>query len=170
MATLLILPINCWIPDGNVEVDAGDVSATMEYAVGRYFYAFDTTEEEAILTSSLIMPSAYTGSGLFAKIQFFMATATSSNVVWDVSVEAVTPDTDTLDLEASKSWDSVNSGTAAVPGTAGDLSDVSITLTNADSIAVGDYFRLHIRRDCDHASDAAAGDACLICVEIGDDG
>lgn len=171
MATLLVLPVNLFFPAPNDLLETNDVQAGLETpAVGRVVYTFDTTTEEAIVSPQLVMPSQYTGSGLTAIIHFAMKTATSSNVVWDVRIEAVTPDTDTIDMEATKSFDSANSGTAAVPGTAGNPSDVSITLTNNDSVAAGDSFRIAIRRDTDNASDAAAGDAMLYSVEIADDG
>lgn len=171
MATLLVLPVNLFFPAPDALLVAGDLQAGLETpAVGRVVYTFDTTDEEAIVSPQLVMPSQYTGSGLTAKIHFAMKTATSSNVVWDVAIEAVTPDTDTLDMEASSSFDTVNSVTAAVPGTAGNPSDASVTLTNNDSVAAGDSFRIAIRRDTDNASDAAAGDAMLYAVEISDDG
>jgi len=43
---------------------------------------------------------------------------------------------------------------------------VSITLTNADSVAAGDYVRIAINRDADNGSDTATGDAYLLAVEV----
>ncbi|KKK54501.1 hypothetical protein LCGC14_3084080, partial [marine sediment metagenome] len=44
------------------------------------------------------------------------------------------------------------------------------TLTNADSIAVGDSFRIGIRRDIDDGDDTATGDFALTGIELQDDG
>lgn len=170
MATLFTFSAHALIGDNDAQLVAGDVAATPNVFIGRPGLEYDDTAEEAALTGEVEMPSQYTGSGLTAKIHFAMKSATSSNVRWDVLVEAKTPDTDTLDMEAASGWDSVNAGTAAVPGTAGNPSDVSITLTNADSVAVGDLVRFGIRRDCDHADDAASGDAILFALTIEDDG
>jgi hypothetical protein len=81
-------------------------------------------------------------------------------------LEAVT-DGDSTDLDAGDSFDSANStDNTTVPATAGFIDVVSITMTNADSIAAGDYFRLRITRDA--ASDTATGDAYLLAVELRD--
>lgn len=170
MATLLILPAPLWIGDEDAQLVAGDVAASLERFVGRLGYAFDTTAEEAIVTPELVMPTQYTGSGLTAIVHAASKSATSSNFRWDVLVEAKTPDTDTLDMEAANSWDSVNAASMAVAATAGNPMDLSITLTNADSVAAGDLVRFGLRRDTDHADDAAGGDAMFFCMEIADDG
>lgn len=121
-----------------------------------------TTNETAEWTHK--MP-AFTGA-LTAVVSYIMATATSGDVDIDVSIEAVT-DADTTDLDAGDSFDTVNStDNTTVPGTAGYMDEVSVTLTNADSIAAGDYFRLRVTRDA--ASDTAAGDLHLLAVELRD--
>ena len=56
---------------------------------------------------------------------------------------------------------------ATVPGTSGhvDITNVAVTDgANLDSIAVGESFRLRIRRNV--ATDTAAGDAELVAVEL----
>lgn len=170
MATLLILPAPLWIGDEDFQLVAGDNAAAMEKFSGRLAYAFDATDEEAIISPEMPMPTQYTGSGLVAIIHAASKTATSSNFRWDVFVEAKTPDVDTLDMESVASWDAVNSGSMAVAATAGNPMDLSITLTNADSVAVGDLVRFGVRRDTDHADDAATGDAIIFSVVIADDG
>lgn len=170
MATLLIIPASYWIGDVNAQLDAGDMAAVMEKFNGRIGFTFDATNEEAILTPELVMPTPYTGSGLVAIVHAASKTATGSNFRWDVFVEAKTPDVDTLDMETAASWATANSGSMVVAATAGNPMDLSITLTNADSVAVGDLVRFGLRRDTDHADDAAAGDAIFFSMEIADDG
>lgn len=41
-------------------------------------------------------------------------------------------------------------------------------MTNADSIAAGDYYRLSLNRDADNASDTATGDCYVLAVEVRD--
>ena len=125
--------------------------------------AFDAaTDETAYWT--LIAPQGLSGAQTLV-ITYAMASATSGNVVLAAAVEAVS-DGDAADLDATTSFDTVNTSSAtAVPGTAGQIDQISITLTNADSMAAADYVRIAISRDADNASDTAAGDLYLLAAE-----
>src|SRR4030066_262437 len=69
----------------------------------------------------------------------------------------------------TKSFDTANTGTdATVPGTAGNTKDITITLTNADSLAAGDILRLAVSRNVGHATDTAAGDLYMHVSELRD--
>jgi len=173
MATLLVLEMGVFVGDEDAQLVAGDVAASPEFVQSsRGWWAFDDTAEEAITSKELIMPSQYTGSGLAAIVHGFFKTeiVATDEARIDVAVEAKTPDTDTLDMEVAESFDSVNAADVVPGGTAGDPVSKSITLTNADSIAAGDLFRLGIRRDTDHANDTATGDFCITAIEIKDGG
>lgn len=171
MATLLNFPASSLIGDNDANLVAGDLAATPANKNGRPVLAFDDTDEEAALTPEVEMPSQYTGSGLKAVVHFFMASDAANNIALDVFVEAKTPDADTLDLETADSWDSANSGTKDLSGTtAGDPLTLEITLSNADSVAIGDLVRFGIRRDTDSANDDASGDLFISCMEIEDGG
>ncbi len=103
-------------------------------------------------------------------ITYAMASATSGTVGFQAQLEAIT-DGDTVDTDATTSFDSVNnSASTTVPGTAGYIDQISITMTNADSIAAADYFRLSINRDADGSAitDSATGDAYVLAVELRD--
>lgn len=127
--------------------------------------AFDAaTDETAYWTA--IAPQGLTGT-LLAIVTYMMASATSGAVYWEGILEAVT-DGDATDLDAGTSFGTTNSANGTVPATAGYIDQITITLTNADSIAVGDYFRLSINRDANNASDTATGDAYLLAVELRD--
>lgn len=103
------------------------------------------------------MPPDYT-SGLTAKIPFSAASATSGTFIFGVYVMAVTPG-DSADNNTD-SYASVNtSAGTTVPGTAGYLGEISVTLTNADSLAAGDEARIKVCRD---VSDTATGDAEIL--------
>jgi len=123
----------------------------------------DSTNESAV--AAAILPIEYLGTGtLKAKLFFYSASANSGDAGWNVQVESITPG-DTLDLEATTSFDTANNGTQALSGVAGNLTDITITLTNKDSCAAGDLIRLGIERDAD-SSDTASGDLYLTHVEL----
>jgi hypothetical protein len=127
--------------------------------------AFDAaTDETAYWT--FVAPQGLTGA-LVAKVHYIMASATSGAVYFQAALEAITPG-DSTDLDAGTSFDTANSGNGNVPGTAGYEQAISITLTNADSVAAGDLVRIAINRDADHASDNATGDALVLAVELQD--
>lgn len=127
--------------------------------------AFDaSTQETAYWT--LVAPQGLTGA-LSCVITYMMASATSGTIEYEVAVEAIT-DADATDLDAATSFDTVNaSGAITVPGTAGYIDQVSVTLTNADSVSAGDLVRISISRDADDGTnDTATGDLYLLMAEL----
>jgi len=165
--TIFLFPAVMWVGDGDAQLVAGDEWPTFVVHEGRMSLAFDDTDEEAAVSVEIPCPAHYDGGGLKAIIHFYMASDNSNDIALDIFVEAKTPDSDTLDLESAASWDSANSGTVSLSGsTAGDPLTLEITLSNDDSIAVGDLVRFGIRRDCDSADDDATGDLYLSAVEI----
>ena len=128
--------------------------------------AFDTTTSETAYWT-LIAPQGITGTWT-AVISYAMASATSGGVAFDVAVEALTSG-DATDTDAATSFDTVNAGNdGTVPGTAGYMEQISITLTNMDSVAAADYLRISVARDVADAADTATGDCYVFAVEIRD--
>lgn len=130
--------------------------------------AFDAATDEAAYWTG-IAPQGLTGA-ITAVITYIMASATSGAVGFQAALEAVS-DGDATDLDAGTSFDTVNnSASTTVPTTAGYIDQVSITMTNADSIAAGDYYRLSINRDADGSAitDDAAGDCYVLACELRD--
>jgi hypothetical protein len=121
---------------------------------------FDDATDESAVFVSIIPEAASLGSGLKIRLHWMATTATSGNVVWDVSLERMTTDLD------SDSFDTIASGTAAANGTSGILTVTEITLTTIDSVTAGDGFRIKVTRDANNGSDTMTGDAELIAVEI----
>lgn len=130
--------------------------------------AFDaTTDETAYWT--VVAPQGVTGT-ITAVLSCMMASAVTDAVGVQVQVEAVTA-ADATDLDATTSFDAVNnSASTTVPATAGYLFQISITLTNADSLAAADYLRFSINRDADGSAitDGATGDLYLLAAEVRD--
>lgn len=160
MATRLpLLPLSAEMPSANAPgvTQDGQSRPTLD---------FDATTSETCYWT-FIAWQGLTGT-LTAVITYRAATATTGGVAFDVAVEAIT-DGDALDTDAASSFDTVNTGTAAaVPGTAGHIDQISITLTNQDGIAPGDYARISLARNVAHATDTAAGDIQVLSVEIRD--
>jgi len=130
--------------------------------------AYDAaTDETAYWT--FVAPQGLTGA-LTLVLTVAMASATSGTVGFQAQIEAIT-DADATDTDATTSFDAVNnSASTTVPATAGNIKQISITLTNADSIAAADYCRLSLNRDADGSAitDSATGDAYLLAAELRD--
>lgn len=130
--------------------------------------AFDaSTDETAYWTAAA--PQGITGT-ITVVISYAMASATSGTVGFQAQIEAITAG-DAVDTDATTSFDTVNnSASTTVPGTAGYIGQISITMTNADGIAAADYFRLSLNRDADGSAitDSATGDALVLAVELRD--
>lgn len=107
------------------------------------------------------MPQDY-ASGAALKIQWSGAASTSVShtVVWAAQVMAMTPDTDG-DMNTD-SYDTANTVTDDILGTTSRrIQEASLTLTNADSVAAGDYVSIKFFRDADNGSDDLTEDAWL---------
>jgi hypothetical protein len=97
------------------------------------------------------------------KIGYRMASNnTSKNVGWVAQLAAVS-DGDTS--VSAKVFATANTGTTACPDTANVQDVASVTLTNADSVTLGDWVCLFIYRDTSVANDAT-GDAIVTDVEL----
>lgn len=128
--------------------------------------AFDASTDETCYWT-FIAHQGLSGA-LSVVITYAMASATSGTVGFQAQLEAIT-DADATDTDATTSFDTVNnSASTTVPGTAGYIGQITITLTNADSIAAADYARLSLNRDADGSAitDSATGDAYVLAVEL----
>ncbi len=122
---------------------------------------FDATTDEIVGWQFRVPENHSNSADPVLKIQYSMVSAVAgdtpnSEVVFSCEVMCVT-DGETID---SDSYDTINVSTATtVPATAGLMDEISLTLSNNDSMAAGDYCALRFRRDADNAGDDAAGDA-----------
>ena len=94
--------------------------------------SFDAASDENVYWTG-IAPQGLTGT-ITLVVSYYMASATSGAVRFQAALEAVTA-ADATDLDAGVSFDTDNSNGATVPGTAGYLGQISVTMTNADSMA-----------------------------------
>lgn len=165
--SILLTPGNANLADGstNNATPALQRVKSSATAPGVYFLqaAYDASTVEW-LTWSFRMPDDY-ASAPAARVQYKMTSATTGGVAWDVRISA-TSDGDAQDVDA-QDFAAANVGTAAsVPGTAGYLDEVSITLTNADSLAAGDFVVVYLGRAVADAADTASGDAEFIACNL----
>ncbi len=125
---------------------------------------FDTTTQETTYFSG-VMPRNYAGGGVTVYLVSTMASATSGTIGWDVSFERISDATTDTDADSFATAQTVTAAT--VSGTSGVTLTQNVAITNGanmDSVAVGELFRIRIRRDV--ANDSGAGDGELWSVEI----
>jgi hypothetical protein len=123
----------------------------------------DTTQEAAIFTG--VLPRSYAGGGITVYLHWAATSATSGTIGWDVSFERIGAAQQDTDSDGFASAQTVTA--AAVDGTSGNVTITNVAISNGaniDSIAVGETFRIRVRRDV--ANDTAAGDAELLAVEL----
>ena len=121
--------------------------------------AFDATADEGLFFP--FMALGYGSGNLTLDLYWYADTASSGNVVWEGAIAAITPDSDTQDVE-TKAFATANTVTDSHLGTTGQrLHVATITISNLDSIAAGDVVTLRIRRLGSNGSDTMAGDAIL---------
>ncbi len=126
--------------------------------------AFDTTTQE---TAFFKFPAISYGSGnLTVTIDWYADTASTNGIVFGASLAAITPNTDTQDVE-TKAFATENTGSDTHLGTTGQrVHSFDITVSNLDSITAGDDCWLRIRRVPADGSDTMAGDAIVIRVIV----
>lgn len=138
--------------------------ATLDSRNGHPCLDFDTTTQEAAIFSA-VLPRNYAGGGITVYIHFAMTSAESGTCGWDVAFERIGDGQQDVDSDSFATAQTVTAVT--VPATTGLVDIVNVAVTNGanmDSIAVGELFRLRVRRDV--ANDDGAGDAELYFVEL----
>ena len=121
---------------------------------------FDTTTAEAAIFTG-ILPRNYAGGGITVYVTWAIA-ATTGTVGWTVEFERVNTAINADSFASAQTITAATvSGTTLVPS----ITNVAVTDgANVDSIAVGDTFRVRLKRDV--ASDTAAGDAFFLAMEL----
>jgi hypothetical protein len=172
---LMTFPAESFLGDSTGRLDSNDLAAFLRNLENRWLLCFDDTDEMVANSPSFIMPqgdggfSGDTGAVLKVDIVFSANDTSPQEIRFEVYVEAVTPDSDVIDMEAAESWASANAATLTMPGTAGSPQKLTITLTNDDSVQPGDLVRLSVRRNTAHTDDDAAGNLNLHSLELWED-
>jgi hypothetical protein len=140
-------------------------SATLDIVNEHTVIDFDAATAEGIVFP-IVISNVYGAGNIDVRLIWTASTATSGNVVWEVSLERHEDDATDLD---SDSFGTVVTGTAATASAAGEPQYTAITLDTAaerDSIAAGEHGRLLVRRLGADGSDTMAGDANLRGFEL----
>jgi hypothetical protein len=126
--------------------------------------AFDTTTEE---TCYFTFPALSYGSGnITVRIGWYADTASTNGVVFGCSLAAITPNTDSTDIE-TKAFATETTGSDSHLGTTGQrLHEMTVTVSNLDSVAAGDWCVLRLARKVNDGSDTMAGDALVTSVIV----
>jgi len=109
------------------------------------------------------MPKQYQGNGMTAYIHF-TSDATSGDVDWDLSFDAILAEG--IDLDSAHSFShTVSSDDNVVSSTSGKvtIATMSITTQQSDGLVAGDMFLLKLSRDI---ADTASGDANFLALEL----
>jgi hypothetical protein len=127
-------------------------------------YAFDATTEEAIFFD---FPAVQYGSGnVTVWLDWYADTASSGVVRWSAQLAAITPDTDTQDVETDALATAATVDDTHLGTTGQRLHRAIITVTALDSLATNDDVRLRIARVAANAADTMTGDAILTRVTV----
>lgn len=125
---------------------------------------FDDTTDESC-TWQFRMPTNY-ASALVAKIQFSLETTAegTDTAAFQTAIMAVTPE-DAADI-VTDDYDSTNDATLELANnqTAGYLKEISITQTNADSVAAGDFVKFKLNRDV--SEDGVVDDLEVVAISL----
>jgi len=138
--------------------------ATLDTRNGHLVLDFDPTTQETAIFSGVV-PRHYAGGGITVYVHAALTSATSGTLGWDVSFERIGAAQQDIDSDGFATAQTITAAT--VPGTSGHVLILNVAVSNGanmDSIAVGEAFRLRVRRDV--ANDTASGDAELLAVEL----
>ena len=128
--------------------------------------AFDAATDEAVFWQ--FRAASYGSGNLTLKLMWYADTSSpgSGDVIWGAQLAAITPNTDSQDVETD-SLATANTVTDTHLGTTGQrIHECSITISNLDSLAADDLVFLRVYRDADAAGDTMTGDALLVEAEL----
>jgi len=121
--------------------------------------AYDAAADESAFWKIIAVP--YGSGNLTLELQWYADTASSGVVRWGAAIAAITPDTDSQDIE-TKSFATEQTVDDTHLGTTGQrVHTCSITVSNLDSLANKDLLFVRIRRIGSNAADTMTGDAIL---------
>jgi|SRR3990172_3237140 len=129
--------------------------------------AYDAAADEAAFWK--LRADNYGSGNPTIDIDWYADTATSGTVAWEVSIAAITPNTDTQDIE-TKALAAVQRSSDTHLGTIGQrLHRHTVTITNLDSLTADDEVWIRVARDADDTGgggDSMTGDAIITLLEL----
>lgn len=113
-------------------------------------------------------PTGYASGNLTCVVVWYADTSTTSThgVTWQAAIAAITPGTDTTNVE-TKAFATATTGTTDLGSSdAQKLIQTTVTISNLDSIAAGDEVWLRLTRLVSDGSDDLTGDAIVTSVRL----
>jgi len=124
-------------------------------------YSFDAASTEGLQFTIPFTPGFGSGN-ITVNILWYADTATAGNVVWGASMLAITPDTDSTDVETDTFAIESTGHDTHLGTTAQRIHKFPLTLTGTDSLATADYVAFRLFRSGAFGGDTMAGDAQLV--------
>lgn len=111
-------------------------------------------------------PTNYGSGNITCDVIFYNDLSTAGACVWEACLAAITPDTDSQDVE-TKTFATAQTVTKSHPGTTAQrLQKATITISSLDSIAAGDEVWLRVSRLQTDAGDTSTADMILTSVRL----
>lgn len=125
---------------------------------------FDAAADEGAFWA--IEATVYGSGNITCDLIWYATNATTGVVRWEVAIAAVTPESDSQDIETkalatAQTVDDTHLGT-----TSKRLHKATVTISNLDSVAAGDQVHVRVRRIGSNAADTMANDAALTQVRL----
>lgn len=132
------------------------------FPVSRLLY--DASADEAAFWK--VDASDYGSGNITADLIWYATNATTGVVRWEISIAAITPESDSQDVETkalatAHTVDDTHLGT-----TSKRLHKATIAISNLDSVAAGDQVHVRVRRIGSNGADTMANDAALTEVRL----
>ena len=127
-------------------------------------YAFDASSVESLFFR--FRASDYTSGNIAVDLDWYADTASSGAVMWGCQIAAITPNTDTQDIETDSLATQTTTTTTHLGTTGQRLHRTTVTVSNLDSIATDDQVVLCVQRVANNGADTLTGDALLTYVTV----
>ncbi|MCK2219712.1 hypothetical protein MF672_038845 [Actinomadura sp. ATCC 31491] len=113
-------------------------------------------------------PAGYGSGNVTADVIWYADTSTTSThgVTWQVAIAAITPGTDTQNVETKAFATAQQASTDLGSTNAQKLMKTTVTISNLDSIAADDEVWIKVTRLVSDANDDLTGDAILTSVRL----
>ena len=121
--------------------------------------AFDASTEWTCYFQLLALN--YGSGNLTVRVQWYADTASSGGVTFGCSLAAVTPNTDSGNIEAKAFATEVTASDTHLGTTGQRLHEMAVAVSNLDSVAAGDALWLKLARKVNDGGDTMTG-ACLV--------
>jgi hypothetical protein len=118
-------------------------------------WRFDAATQQHVFFK--LRASSYGSGNLTLTITWYADTASANDAIFGAAIAAITPNTDTQDVETD-SLATAQTVTDTHLGTTGQrLHQTDLTISNLDSLSDGDEFWLQFYRDADAGGDTLTG-------------